>query len=451
MLSSKNGLYLKQLTPITTLHKRCGFRKSFREKLDKEKEEHDKTFQEWAETENRGFRKQQYMRSWIIEKYGPPASVLKLDAVETPFARKMTSILDARRSYLYQAVRNTNDVMIKVHAASINPIDIRMCEGYGANLFNLKRSPIHYAASSVPGVSKMFDGYEFPIVLGRDFSGTVVDIGTGVFDIKLGDDVYGAPMLHTPGSFSDYVCVHLDCVVQKPATCSHIEAASIPYVGLTVLSAIKEIVVSQKHPKRALVLGGSGGIGTFAIQYLRAHGYTVITTCSTNAVPLCSNLGAECIDYKTKDVNEELQNVDKFSLVFDAVGVDASDWVSNVLVTNGSYVTLRSPVVENTDKLGAVVGLSTSVTDFTKKKAARPDVNIKWAYYKPDRHNLLEIARLVDSGMIKPVIDSIYSFDDVPKAFEVLSCGGARGKSVINVSGLTEASVKPDIEKIIHL
>uniref|UniRef100_H2Z231 Enoyl reductase (ER) domain-containing protein n=1 Tax=Ciona savignyi TaxID=51511 RepID=H2Z231_CIOSA len=366
-------------------------------------------------------RKQQYMRSWIIEKYGPTEKVLKLDSIETPFDRKMTS------------VRNTNDVLVKVHAGSLNPIDIRICEGYGANLFNLKRNAIHYAVNSIPGMKSMFRGYEFPLVIGRDFSGTVVDIGTGVFDIQLGDDVYGAPKLHQPGCL-DYICVGLDCVVQKPATLSHIEAASLPYVGLTVLSALKELVVTSKPPKRALVLGGSGGIGTFAIQYLRAYGFTVVTTCSSSAMSLCSSLGAECIDYKTQDVEKELQSFEKFNIVFDAIGAVSVEWSSNILIKNGYFVTLKSPAVENVDKFGTL-GLSTSASTLARKKLERPEINTRWAYYKPDRRGLLEIARLVDSGVIQPVLQTngVYDFNDVPKAFKALSKGSARGKSVINV------------------
>uniref|UniRef100_H2Z232 Enoyl reductase (ER) domain-containing protein n=1 Tax=Ciona savignyi TaxID=51511 RepID=H2Z232_CIOSA len=310
---------------------------------------------------------------------------------------------------------NTNDVLVKVHAGSLNPIDIRICEGYGANF--------------------MFRGYEFPLVIGRDFSGTVVDIGTGVFDIQLGDDVYGAPKLHQPGCL-DYICVGLDCVVQKPATLSHIEAASLPYVGLTVLSALKELVVTSKPPKRALVLGGSGGIGTFAIQYLRAYGFTVVTTCSSSAMSLCSSLGAECIDYKTQDVEKELQSFEKFNIVFDAIGAVSVEWSSNILIKNGYFVTLKSPAVENVDKFGTLNGLSTSASTLARKKLERPEINTRWAYYKPDRRGLLEIARLVDSGVIQPVLQTngVYDFNDVPKAFKALSKGSARGKSVINVS-----------------
>ena len=325
------------LLPFCSRHQ--PHRTVFRKVLDYLKEkprEHQENFQSWAEFENRGFIRPELMRAWIIEEYGSPEKVLQLEAVDTP-SNKFKSHIDARESYLWQAVRHPNDLLIKVHAASVNPIDIRICEGFGKNLFNFQRHMFFErinAALAFVGVRSHLHDREFPIVLGRDFSGTVVDVGTGVQDIQVGDEVFGAPSLFHSGTLSDYVCVTLHEVVQRPATLSHVEAASIPYVGLTVASALRGLVIEPIAPKHALVLGGSGGVGTFAIQYLQAYGYTVTTTCSTKGVEICNKLGAHCIDYTTGDVDTAVME-EKYSIVFDPIAAASPEWASRCLVPNG--------------------------------------------------------------------------------------------------------------------
>ena len=412
-------------------------------------------FQSWAEFENRGFIKPEYMRSWIIEKYGNPKSVLQMETVDTPM-NKYKSCEDARRSYLWQGIHHPNDVLIKVHAASLNPIDIRLCEGYGANYFNFRRNIVFDRLRAVMLNTKtareILADKEFPLILGRDFSGTVVDVGTGVYDIQVGEEVFGAIDLFRHGSLSDYVLVNFSQVVQRPVTLSHVEAASIPYVGLTVASALRDIVSKPIQPKHALVLGGSGGVGTFAIQYLQAYGYTVTVTCSSKGVVICNRLGATCIDYTSEDVDDAVKS-EKFSLVFDPIGAASPEWADRCLVNKGSYVSLRSPVLELTDKYGLVVGSSNAGLVYVKQKLCNRRINTYWAFFKPDRQALLEIARIIDAGLIKPVVNSenVFGFEDVPKAFALLSEGHTKGKIVINVSELPEAVLKSSTEKIIHL
>ena len=421
------------------------------------KEHQQETFQNWAEFENRGYKRPEYMRSWMIEKYGNPKDVLKLEVLSTP-SNKMKPTVDARRAYFHHAVYRPNDVLVKVHAASINPIDLRICEGYGANLFNFRRNWFFDRIYNTLAFSKTlhedFADREFPLPIGRDFSGTVVDVGTSVFDIKVGDEVYGAPNLFNFGTLADYVNVDLSEVVQRPATLSHIEAASIPYVALTVISSLRHLVIKPIKPKHALVLGGSGGIGTFAIQYLQAYGYTVTTTCSTKGVSICNQLGANCIDYTKVDVDQTLTKDDeKFSLIFDPIGATSPKWAAFFLVNNGTYISLKSPLLDLTTKYGTLIGATNTYLVYLKKKLQNQNINVHWGYFKPDREALLEVSRIVDAGLIKPVIkqENIFSFEDVPKAYELLNRGHTKGKIVINVSGLPEAILKPEVDKIVHL
>merc|ERR1712002_62863 len=173
------------------------------------------------------------------------------------------------------------------HAASLNPIDIKIAQGYGANLLNLQRNFVYKILGSLPKMDNFGETIsrpEFPLVLGRDFSGTVIDVGVGVGDIQPGDEVYGAPNVYSNGSLTDICRVDLDHVVQKPQILSHLEASSIPYVALTTVSALRKHVTRPTGPRNALVLGGSGGVGTFAIQYLQANGFSVTTTCSSEGL-----------------------------------------------------------------------------------------------------------------------------------------------------------------------
>jgi len=423
--------------------------------IEKKKEESRDAFQTWVEFQGRGFEKPQYMQAWVIEKYGKFDEVIKKETLCTP-SNKITSNIDQRKSYLQQQVRHPNEVLVKVHAASLNPIDIMICQGYGKKLFNIQRNFITRGLTFFPYMREIGHDSEFPLTVGRDFSGTVVDVGTQVYDLKPGDDVYGAPSVYAQGTLSDYVCVELDHVVQKPQTLSHIEAASIPYVALTVVSALADVVKkSYGHKyKNALVLGGSGGIGTFAIQYLQAYGYNVTTTCSTAGIPLCNSLNADCINYQEEeDIEASLVRRQKFNIVFDAVGAVTPEWSQQFLVRGGTFSTLRSPVVNNADRLGPLMGISESVAEYAKKKLTNSNIDVQWAFYHPNRKALLEVARLIDGNEIKPIVlpKNIYPFEDTKKAFESLATGHTKGKIVVNVSGLPEAVEKPDVEKIIHL
>ena len=412
-------------------------------------------FQSWAEFEHRGFIRPEYVRAWVIEEYGSPEEKLKIETLNAP-SNRLRSAVDARRTYLQQSVRHPNDVLVKVHAASLNPIDILISNGYGANLFNFQRNMlfdrIQSAFSYFSSVRSQFGNHEFPLILGRDFSGTVVDVGSSVHDIQVGDEVYGAPNLFRSGTLTDHIAVDLSEVVQRPAILSHIEAASIPYVSLTTAAALRDLVVKPLTPKHALVFGGSGGIGTFAIQYLQAYGFTVTTTCSSEGVPLCNSLGANCIDYTTQNVDDIVEK-NSFSIVFDPIGAASPEWSTKCLVYNGTYVSLKSPLLELTNKYGVVIGSSNTYLTYIKEKVNNLNINFKWGFFKPDRKILLEISRIIDAGLIAPVVkpENIFSFDDVPAAFKLLSGGHMKGKAVINVSGLPEAIVKPSVEKIIHL
>lgn len=186
------------------------------------------------------------MKAMIIEKYGKNVPLLMTE-------RPMPDI-------------GEHDVLVEIHAASLNPIDIKVKEG--KLKFLLK--------------------YDMPLILGNDFSGVVVKVGDRVNDFKLGDEVYGRPRKGRIGTLAEYIAVHQDDISLKPRNLNFEEAASIPLVGLTTYQAFYDILKLQKGQK-ILIHAGSGGVGTFAIQLANLMGTYVATTVSDKEVMIWSN------------------------------------------------------------------------------------------------------------------------------------------------------------------
>ncbi|XP_035420724.1 reticulon-4-interacting protein 1, mitochondrial isoform X2 [Cygnus atratus] len=342
----------------------------------------------------RGFggspRSRSAMPSWVIDRYG------------------RNEVLRFTREMAFPAIQFPNEVVVQVHAASLNPIDLSMRSGYGATALNMKRDPLKIKSTET----------EFPLTLGRDVSGVVMECGLSVSYFKPGDEV----------SF-------------KPKCLSHTEAASLPYVGLTAWSAINKVGglnQSNCSGKRVLILGASGGVGTFAVQLVKAWGAHVTAVCSHDASALMKKLGADdVIDYKSGNLEEQLKPLPLFDFILDNVGGSTEKWALNLLKkwSGATYVTLVTPFLINMDKLGVADGmLQTGVTIGSKTvKHLLKGVHYRWAFFMPSGPSLDEIAELVDSGKIQPVIDQVFPFSEVPKAFLKLEEGHARGKTVINV------------------
>lgn len=168
-------------------------------------------------------------------------------------------------------IQNPKDILVEIHSASVNPIDVNMREGYGRKLLNTMRR----------GFGTTTSGVEFPLTLGRDFSGVVKETGRGVSRFKPGDEIWGAVAAHRQGTHAEYTIAGESEVSLKPKSLSHIEAASIPYVATTTWSALYitgELNENNTAFKRVLVHGGSGGIGTFAIQV--CHGFELHSDCT---------------------------------------------------------------------------------------------------------------------------------------------------------------------------
>lgn len=359
-------------------------------------------------------RLQRCMSAWVIDQYGTNAALRYTEEITTP------------------AVSSSTDVQIRVYATSLNPLDLSMRGGYGAKLLKLRRDPL-----------SLSDRSEFPLVLGRDVSGVVVDCGSEVTHFGPGDEVWAAVPPWKQGSLAEFVTLSEFEVSHKPKLVSHTEAASIPYVANTALSALVNAggMCAETAPnKRVLITGGSGGVGTFSVQLLKAWGAHVTVTCSQNAEGLVRGLGAdEVVDYTAGDVHEHLKTMDRFDVILDNVGGDTEQWALGLLKSwSGSkYVTLVSPLLSRTDHSGLLSGgIQAGCTLHNKalQSMMSSGVFYRWGFYAPDGPALDEVRSLVDSGKILPVVEAEFPFTQVPQAFMKLEQGHARGKTVVRVT-----------------
>ncbi|XP_075410826.1 NAD(P)H oxidoreductase RTN4IP1, mitochondrial isoform X2 [Tenrec ecaudatus] len=281
------------------------------------------------------------MPAWVIDKYGK------------------NEVLRLNQNMMLPVINYPNEVIIKVHAAGVNPIDVNMRSGYGATALNMKRDPLHMKMR----------GEEFPLTLGRDVSGVVMECGLDVKYFKPGDEVWAAVPPWKQGTFSEFVVVSGNEVSHKPGSLTHTQAASLPYVALTAWSAINRIGgLNDKNckGKRVLILGASGGVGTFAIQVVKAWGAHVTAVCSQDASDLVRKLGADdVIDYKSGEVEGQLKTSKPFDFILDNVGGSTEKWAPGFLKkwSGATYVTLVTPFLLNMDRLGIADGmLQTGVT-----------------------------------------------------------------------------------------
>lgn len=299
-----------------------------------------------------------------------------------------------------------NQVLVKVVGAALNPIDFKLCEG------------------KVPGA-------KFPMHTGFDFAGIVEEAGDESGFSK-GMEVFGDGRW---GSLSEYIVVPSNAVAKKPAKCTAAEAASLAMVGQTVLDCLT--AAAQPVGARVLVLGASGGVGTVAIQICKARGFYVIGVCSAKNRDLVLSLGAdEVVDYRETDWAQHLQRA-KVGCVFDFApsGPDSMEsWRKSKLVLSpgGTFITISGP-----DKEGRVLtcgNLAFFCCNIGSVMGCCAKFHYKFILKQSASPKLEELAKLVDEGKLKAVIDKTYGFEEVIAAFEHLMSGRAAGKICIKVA-----------------
>ncbi|CAJ1074133.1 reticulon-4-interacting protein 1 homolog%2C mitochondrial isoform X1 [Xyrichtys novacula] len=354
------------------------------------------------------------MPAWVIDKYGS------------------NDVLRFTKNVSFPVIDYPNEVIVKVFAAGLNPLDVSMRGGYGAATLSMKRDPLNIKQSNS----------EFPLILGRDVSGVIMECGLDVKYFRERDEVWAAIPPWKQGSLAEFVVLSANEISHKPKSLSHTEAAAIPYVATTAWSALVNTGGLNKDncaKKRILILGGSGGVGTFAIQMLKAWGAHVTVTCSQNAEQFVRDVGADhVVDYTVGPVEEPLRALEKFDLILDNVGGDTERWALTLLKpwSGAKYVTLVTPFLQNTDRLGIADGMvQTAATMATKAlKHLVSGVHYRWGFFAPSGPALDEIREMVDAGQIRPVVEESFSFSQVPQALEKVEKGHARGKTVVQIS-----------------
>lgn len=288
------------------------------------------------------------------------------------------------------------EFLVKVVAASVNPIDAKTRAGRG-----------------------VFDAIgSFPAVLGYDFSGVVVESPFHAHPIRPGDEVFGMVMVpRYGGSYAEYLTVPSLSVVRKPATLSHIEAAGAPVAALTAWGMVVEVAKAHEG-QRMLVHAGSGGVGHFAVQFASYFGAHVIATASGPNVSWLRSLGAaEVVDYSSTRFEDVVDDVD---VVIDLVG--------NVHDDTGS----RSLRVLRPG--GLIVNAPTGSWPGLADEAAAAGVRGTGFSVAPDGNTLAVIARLLESGNVRVHVDQIFALDQIAAAHRAIESGHTRGKIVIKVA-----------------
>lgn len=309
------------------------------------------------------------MKAAQISEYGH-ADAVKVVEVNTPSISK-------------------EQVLVEVQAASLNPFDTMVREGYVKDMVK-----------------------QLPITLGGDIAGVVKEVGADVDGLSEGDIVYGqaSSVAGNSGALAEYAATKAEQIAKAPAGIDITEAASLPLVGVSALQAITEHIKLQADQK-IFIHGGAGGIGSIAIQIAKNIGAYVATTATGDGVAVATEIGAdEVIDYKAEDFTEKLSDYDA---VYDTVGGEDFAKALTVLKKGGIGVSMTA---EADQAKVAELGV-TAITQMTHTSTEK----------------LAALAKLVEAGVVKPSVGKVYTIDEIQEAFEARESGKVTGKIVIHL------------------
>ena len=319
------------------------------------------------------------MKAIVYYKYGSP-EVLQLKEVEKP-------------------TPTDNQVLVKIHAASVNPLDWHRMRG-------------------APFLARLGEGLLKPQnpKLGADIAGKVEAVGSNVTKFRLGDDVFGL----TTGGFAEYVCAGETKLALKPANLSF-EAAAVPVAAFTALQGLRDKGQIQSGQK-VLINGAAGGVGTFAVQIAKSFGAEVTGVCSTPKLDMVCSIGADhVVDYTREDFTRSGQHYD---LIYDAVGNRSVSAYKRALSPQGKCV------IAGFTSLPRL--LEQMILGPRLSKAGGKQI-IGQGMASTSQENLLVIKELLETGKVVPVIDKLYPLSKTAEAIGYLEKGHAAGKVVITV------------------
>lgn len=282
----------------------------------------------------------------------------------------------------------SSDVLVEVHAASVNPIDWKIREGH----------------------MKAFVDIPMPHIMGRDVSGVVVDMGEDVESLSVGDAVFGSAAADRDGTHAEFVAIDSTLLAKKPDRIDHVDMASLP---IAALSAYAGLVTygNLAEGEKVLIHAGAGGVGVIAVQIAKQIGATVVTTASESNAEYVRDLGADIvIDYRSTDFTKAVSDYD---LVFDTMGGDIHLGSYAVLAPGGRMTYLNADPIPD--------------------EIPRDDVTVSNAPVSYDTASLERIAELVDSGAIKPQVSAVVPLAEAISAYDLSQTGHVRGKVVLRV------------------
>ncbi|MFC4552449.1 MULTISPECIES: zinc-binding dehydrogenase [Halorussus] len=286
------------------------------------------------------------------------------------------------------------EVLVRVHASSINPVDTKIRE-----------------AGSWAGISP-------PTVIGYDVSGVVEAVGGEVTDFAVGDEVFYTPEIFgEEGSYAEYHTADESIVARKPESLSHAEAAALPLAGATAWEAI--VTRGEVEAGETVLIHGAGGVGAHAVQIAAASGARVVATASPQTVEQTEDLGAtRAVDYESEDFRDVLDAEfdEPVDLVFDTVGGETLVESTGVVRPYGRMVTILEP-------------------EGAWGSAYQKNLDVRMLFLERDRRPLDALRRLADRGQLEPVVDSVLPLEEVAKAHEMVESGGLTGKVVLDVAG----------------
>jgi alcohol dehydrogenase len=332
------------------------------------------------------------MKSFQVIRYGKNE---KLHLTETP-----------------KPTPQADEVLIEVHAAGVNQLDSKIRDGE----------------------FKLILPYKPPFALGHDVAGVVTAVGARVSQFKVGDEVYARPADFRIGTFAEFIAVREGDVARKPTNLTMEEAGSLPLVALTAWQALVECANLQKGQK-VFIQAGSGGVGTFAIQLAKHLGAFVATTTSAANATLVKSLGADLvIDYKTQDFETLLSSYD---VVLNSQDPQTLAKSLRILKPGGIAISISGPPTGAFARefgLPWYVRLVTGFLSFgIRRKARKLGVRYTFLFMKANGQQLGEITQLLEAGIIKPVLDKVFSLAQTNEALAYVESGRAKGKVVVKV------------------
>jgi NADPH:quinone reductase-like Zn-dependent oxidoreductase len=332
------------------------------------------------------------MKAFILKRYGKKEKLF------------LTEVTDP--------VVKENDVLVQVHAAGVNVLDSKIKSGE----------------------FKLILPYKPPFTLGHDVAGVITKVGSRVSKFTVGDEIYARPKDHNIGTFSELIAIKEDDVALKPKNLSMEEAASIPLVALTAWQALVE-KANLKKGQKVFIQAGSGGVGTFAIQLAKHLGAIVATTTSAANIGMVKSLGADVvIDYKKDDFETILRGYD---VVLNSQDQKTLEKSLRVLKSGGKLISISGPPDSEFAKgIGVpwyVQLIMKLLSSGVKRKAKRLGVNFSFLFMKAQGEQLSQITKLIESGIIKSVVDKVFPFEQTNEAMSYVETGRAKGKVVVKM------------------